>query len=95
MIEDIHENETSDMIDSIVNDYWFIMSPSDRDVDYEMFVESVLNHNLIIPNSLCRIQFRILPKIISNLETENEGIVSRIKTFVSHYCSQIFIKKLQ
>ena len=85
MIEDIHENETSDLIDILVADYWFIMSPSDRGVDFEIFMESVNEYTLIIPHSLCRIDFRILPKIISNLKTRNRGIVSRIKTFVSHY----------
>ena len=92
MIEDIHKNETSDMIDSIVNDYWIIISPSDKGVDYDIFRESVHNHTLIIPGSLCRIKFRILAEIISTLETRNRGIVSRIKTFLSHYCCQINVE---
>ena len=54
MIEDIHETDYW-----LVADYWFIMSPSDRGVDYEIFVESVHNHTLIIVDSLCRHEFRI------------------------------------
>ena len=87
LIEDIHENETSDMIDHIVNDYWFIISPSDKGVDYEQFLEYVYNQSIIIPLSLCRFEFRVLLKIMSILETKNDGIVSRIKKFVSKYCS--------
>ena len=92
MIEDIHENETLDMIDSIVKDYWFIINPFEEGIDYEEFRESVHNQTIILPDSLCRFEDRILLKIISTLETRNEGIVSRIKSFVSHYCSQIFMK---
>ena len=92
MIEDIHENETSDMIDSIVNDYWFVINPFEEGIDYNEFRESVHNQTIIVPDSFCRFENRILLKIISTLETRNEGIVSRIKTFVSHYCSQLFMK---
>ena len=72
MIEDIHENETSDMIDSIVTEYWFIVNPSAEGVDYEVFLESVHNQSLIIPSSLCRYKFRILRKIIYISPTETE-----------------------
>ena len=89
MIEDIHENETSDMIDSIVNDYWFVLNLSDRGVDILQFFNSVRDYRITIPHHLCRHEFRILLKIISTLETRNRGIVSRIKTFVSHYCRRI------
>ena len=94
MIEDIHENETSDMIDLIVNDYWFVINPFEEGIDYDEFWESVHNQTIIVPNSLCRFQKRILLKIISTLEIKNRGIVSRIKTFVSHFCSQIFMKNV-
>ena len=92
MIEDIHENETSDMIDSIVNDYWFIINPFEEGIDYDEFWEYVDNQTIIVPDSFCRFENRILLKIISTLETRNRGIVSRIKTFVSHYCSNLFMK---
>ena len=93
MIEDIHENETSDMIDLFVANYWFIIDPSESGVSYTQFRQSVHNRTIIIPRSLCRHEFRILMKIISTLETRNEGIVSRIKTFVSHYFRK-FLKKI-
>ena len=70
MIEDIHENETSDMIDSIVNDYWFIVNPFEEGVDCEGFLDSVHNRILVIPGSLCRHKFRILPKILSIYATK-------------------------
>ena len=92
MIEDIHENEASDMIDILVADYWFLMSPLDKGVDFEMFWQSLRDHTLIIPNTLCRHEFRVLLKIISTLEEKNEGKVSRIKTFVSHYYRKILKK---
>ena len=92
MIEDIHENETSDMIDSIVNDYWFIINPFEEGLNYNKFWESVHNQTIILPHSLCRFENRILLKIISTLETRNRGIVSRIKSFVSHYCRKILKK---
>ena len=92
MVEDIHRNETSDMIDTIVNDYWFILIPSDRGIDKTQFFECVKNRTIIVSNHLCRHEFRILLKIISTLETRNRGIVSRFKTFVSHYCSKILKK---
>ena len=89
MIEDIHENKTLDMIDSIVNDYWFIINPFEEGIDYAEFWESVHNQTIILPDSLCRFEDRILLKIISTLETRNEGIVSRIKSFRSHYCTGV------
>ena len=92
MVEDIHENETSDMIDSIVNDYWFIINPFEEGIDYEEFWDSVHNQTIIVSDSLCRFENRILLEIISNLETKNKGIVSRIKRYVSHYCSKILMK---
>ena len=70
MIEDIHENETSDMIDSIVNEYWFIVNPDEEGVDFEDFLESVHNQSLVIPVSLCRHKFRILLKILPIYATE-------------------------
>ena len=88
MIEDIHKNETSDMIDSIVNDYWFIINPFEEGIDYDEFWDSVHNPSIILPDSLCQFENRILLKIISTLETRIKGIVSRIKTYVSHYCSE-------
>ena len=72
MIEDIHENETSDMIDILVADYWLITSPSDRGVSYMQFYESVLNHNITIYRPLCRIESRILLRITSTLETKKK-----------------------
>ena len=92
MIEDIHENETSDMIDSIVNDYWFEINPADNGIDYDEFYESVHNPSIILPDSLCRHEFRVLMKIISTLETKHRGIVSRIMSFMSHFFSKIFKK---
>ena len=92
MIEDIHEKETSDMIDSIVNDYWFIIRPSDRGIDYEQFLLSAYNQTILVPDFLRRFENRILLEIILTLETRNRGIVSRIKTFVSHYCRKIMNK---
>ena len=86
MIEDIHENETSDMIDSIVNDYWLLINPFEEGIDFTDFLVSVNNQTIILPDNLCRFENRILMKIISTLETKNGGIVSRIKTFVSKYC---------
>ena len=92
MIEDIHEIETSDTIDSMVNDYWFIISPSEKGVSSAQFLHSVYNRTIIVSDSLCRHEFRILLKIISTLETKNEGIVSHIKKFVSHYSKKILKK---
>ena len=92
MIEDIHENETSDMIDSIVNDYWFKINPFEEGIDYSEFWVSVHNQTIIVTDSLCRFENRILLKIISTLETRNRGIVSRIKTFVIHNFGKIFKK---
>ena len=92
MIEDIHKNETSDIIDRIVADYWFTINPSERGVSYAEFQESVSNRTIMFFGSFCRHEFRILLKIISTLETKNEGIVSRIKTFVSHYYKKILNK---
>ena len=92
MIEDIHKNETSDMIDILVADYWFILSPSEKGIDLPQFLASVHNQTIIVSDSLCRHEFRILLEMISTLETRNEGIVSRFKTFVSHYCSKILNK---
>ena len=92
MIEDIHENETSDMIDSIVEDIWFSIKPSKKGVSFAQFSASVQNQTIMVSDSLCRHEFRILRKIISTLETKKEGIVSRFKTFVSHYWKQILKK---
>ena len=89
MFEDIHENETSDMIDSIVNDYWFKTNPFEQGIDYLEFWNSVHNLTIILPDSLGRFENRVLLKIISTLETRNRGIVSRIKTFVSHYLKKL------
>ena len=94
MIEDIHENETSDMIDSIVNDYWFIMNPSESGVSYTQFWQSVHNRTIIIPRSLCRHESRILMRILSILETRNmkRGRISHFKAFVSHYWRNLLKK---
>ena len=94
MIEDIHKNETSDTIDIIVNDYWLIINPFEEGIGYTEFLNYVQNQIIIVPDSFCRFEFRILLKIISTLETRNEGIVSRIKTFVSHHFSRILKKNL-
>ena len=95
MFEVFHKNETSDMIDILVADYWFIMSPSDRGVDYQQFAESV-NNETVVPIVPVLVvgghEIRILLKIISTLETRNERIVSPIKTFWSHFCRKIFKK---
>ena len=92
MIEDIHENETSDMIDIFVADYWFIIDPSESGVSFAQFRQSLLNQSIVVPDTLCQHESKILLKIISTLETRNEGIVSRIKTFVSHYCRNLLKK---
>ena len=49
MIEDIHENETSDMIDLIVNDYWFKINPFEEGIDYSEFRESVQQPDYFSP----------------------------------------------
>ena len=43
MVKNIHKKETSDMIDIFVADYWFIISPSDRGIDYRQFSQAVYN----------------------------------------------------
>ena len=70
MIEDIHKNETSDIIDSIVNDYWFAINPFESGVDFGEFLDSVNNQNIRIPRSLYPYKFRILVKIISTLDSK-------------------------
>ena len=70
MIEDFHENETSDMIDSIVNDYWFIFNLPDRGMDLAKLLQSGAILTISISDPFSGHVFRILLKIISTLKTK-------------------------